>query len=75
MGVNSVTRVSGPPCHAGLNRIIRAPDEASREELRGGVPNGRESAEVLQLFDDSTGVAQAVGSRQGTSDRSAIWAS
>jgi hypothetical protein len=53
MGVNSVTRVSGPPRHAGLSRIIRTPDEASREKLRGVVPNGRESAEVLQLFDDS----------------------
>jgi len=53
MGVNSVTRVSGPPCHAGLSRIIRMPDEASREKLRSGVPNGRESAKVLQLFDGS----------------------
>src|SRR5437588_11843181 len=54
MGVNSVTRVSGPPCHAGLSRIIRMADEASREKLRSGVPNGRESAKVLQLFDDPT---------------------
>jgi hypothetical protein len=50
MGVNSVTRVSGPPCHAGPSRIIRTPDEASREKLRGGVPNGRDSAEVLRAI-------------------------